>query len=456
MENKNTILVVEDDNAHRVMLRSLIGGWGYEIEEANDGSVAIEKVQEGPFDLVLMDIRMLKVSGIEALEKIKILNPAIPVIIMTAYSSVETAISTLKKGAYDYLTKPLDFDKLRLTIERAMEHTLLKEENRLLRETLGKHFDRQNIIGRSTVMVRLLETVAQIAPSEATVIISGESGTGKELIAGAIHFNSPRKDGPFIKINCAAITETLLESELFGHEKGSFTGAERKKKGRFLQAHCGSLFLDEVGEMPPAMQVKLLRVLQEREITPVGSEQTLKVDVRLIVATNRNLADMIRDGTFREDLYYRLNVVNLELAPLRERQEDIPLLVQHFLNHFSEKNHKQISGYTPQAMDHLIRYEWPGNIRELMNVVERGIILSRSEYLDENDIPFVEKSGAGDSDDAPFPLAITGDVPLEEVEKAAILKTLESAAGNKSETARRLGITRRTLHQKLKKYGVMP
>ena len=456
MENKNTILVVDDDNAHRVMLKALLGSWGYDIDEANDGSVAIEKVQEGPFDLVLMDIRMLKVSGIEALEKIKILNPAIPVIIMTAYSSVETAISTLKKGAYDYLTKPLDFDKLRLTIERAMEHTLLKEENRLLRETLGKHFDRQNIIGRSTVMVRLLETVAQIAPSEATVIISGESGTGKELIAGAIHFNSSRKDGPFVKINCAAITETLLESELFGHEKGSFTGAERKKKGRFLQAHHGSLFLDEVGEMPPTMQVKLLRVLQEREITPVGSEQTLKVDVRLIVATNRNLAGMISDGTFREDLYYRLNVVNLELAPLRERQEDIPLLVQHFLNHFSEKNHKQISGYTPQAMDHLIRYEWPGNIRELMNVVERGVILSRSEYLDENDIPFVEKSGAGESDAPLFPLAITGDVPLEEVEKAAILKTLESAGGNKSEAARRLGITRRTLHQKLKKYGVMP
>ena len=289
MNEQKTVLVVDDDSAHRTMLRALVGGWGYHINEADDGSTAIEEVKKRPFDLILMDVRMLKVSGLEALERIKTFNPAIPIIIMTAYSSVDTAVEALKKGAYDYLTKPLDFDKLRLTIERIMEHSQLKEENRILKESLGKQFDLQNIIGRSSAMVNLLETVAHVAPSEATVMITGESGTGKELIAGAIHFNSPRKNGPFVKLNCAAITETLLESELFGHEKGAFTGADRKKEGRFVQAHGGSLFLDEVSEMSLTMQVKLLRVLQEREITRVGGEKVIKVDTRVIAATNKNL-----------------------------------------------------------------------------------------------------------------------------------------------------------------------
>ncbi|MCP4682564.1 MAG: sigma-54-dependent Fis family transcriptional regulator, partial [Desulfobacterales bacterium] len=266
---------------------------------------------ERPFDLVLMDIRMLKVSGIEALSRIKSYNPAIPVILMTAYSSVETAVEALKKGAYDYLTKPLDFDKLRVTMEKAMEHTRLTEENRILKENLGLRFDRQNIIGQSLAMKTLLETVEQVAPSEATVLIEGESGTGKELIAGAIHYNSQRKEGPFIKINCAAITETLLGSELFGHEKGAFTGADKRKEGRLFQAHKGSLLLDEVSEMPLTMQVKLLRVLQEREITRVGGDEVIDVDVRVIAATNKNLFEHIKEGRFREDLYYRLNVVTL-------------------------------------------------------------------------------------------------------------------------------------------------
>jgi two-component system response regulator HydG len=256
MIEKSTVLVVDDDHAHRTMLNTLISGWGYAVSEADDGSTALEKVKETSFDLVLMDVRMVRVSGLEALETIKSYNPAIPVIIMTAYSSVETAVAALKQGAHDYLTKPLDFDKMRLTLERAMEHTRLKKENRLLRESLGQQFDSQNIIGKSPSMLRLLETVAQVAPSEATVLISGESGTGKELIAGAIHFNSLRKGGPFVKINCAAITETLLESELFGHEKGAFTGADRRKEGRFSQAHGGTLFLDEVSEMSLMMQVK--------------------------------------------------------------------------------------------------------------------------------------------------------------------------------------------------------
>ena len=454
MKKKNTVLVVDDDPAHRTMLRTLLTGWGYTIAEADDGSTAIEKVHDQAFDLILMDIRMIKVSGLQALTEIKAFNPAIPVIIMTAYSSVETAVEGLKSGAYDYLTKPLDFDELRFAMERAMDHTQLKEENRLLRETLGSHFDTRSIIGRSPAMAKLLETVAQVAPSEATILITGESGTGKELIAGAIHFNSPRKDGPFVKINCAAITETLLESELFGHEKGAFTGAYRKKEGRFRQAHGGSLFLDEISEMSLAMQVKLLRVLQEREITRVGGEEVIKVDVRIIAATNKHLLEEIEAGRFREDLYYRLNVVTLNVPPLRERREDIPLLAQHFLELFSEQNRKQIKGFTPQAMDRLLKYDWPGNVRELMNGVERAVVLSRSEYLDEEDLPMILK-------DASLPGeilakdAVLGDMPLDEVEKATVLKMLELTGGNKSEAARRLGITRRTLHKKLKIYGVM-
>jgi two-component system response regulator HydG len=458
MQDSNKILVVDDDSAHRTMLRTLIGGWGYHIDQADDGAGAIARVQEQSYDLILMDVRMVKVSGLEALQKIKSYNPAIPIIIMTAYSSVETAVEALKKGAHDYLTKPLDFDKLKITIERAMEHTRLKEENRQLKESLGRHFNRQNIIGQSPAMLNLLETVAQVAPSEATVLINGESGTGKELIAGAVHFNSHRKDGPFVKLNCAAITETLMESELFGHEKGSFTGAERRKEGRFYQAHGGSLFLDEVSEMSLTMQVKLLRVLQEREFTRVGGEKTIQVDVRLMAATNKNLPELISKGTFREDLYYRLNVVGLEIPPLKKRREDIPLLAQHFLEVFAARNSKQIKGYTPQAMDHLIRYDWPGNVRELMNAVERAVVLSQADFLSEKD--FTSIAGADKVCSEPGPNTATfpldGAAPLEEVEKATILKTLEATGGNKSEAARRLGITRKTLHKKLKAYGVMP
>ena len=452
MKNRKTVLVVDDDDAHRTMLRTLVGGWGYDILEADDGSTAIEKVQERPFDLILMDVRMLKVSGLEALDRIKTINPAIPVTIMTAYSSVETAVEALKKGAYDYLTKPLDFDKLRLTIERAMEHTRLKEENRLLKENLGKHFDMQNIIGRSPAMMNLLETVAHVAASEATVMITGESGTGKELIAGVIHHNSPRKEGPYVKINCAAITETLLESELFGHEKGAFTGADRRKEGRFYQANKGSIFLDEVSEMPLTMQVKLLRVLQERELTRVGGEKVIPVDVRVIAATNKDLDELKNKDLFREDLYYRLNVVSLEIPPLKERRDDIPLLAQHFLEIFVDKNKKEIKGFTPKAMDQLIRYDWPGNVRELMNAVERAVVLARTDYLDDRDFSILQPlSQLPDTTPSDFDHA----VPLEEVEKAAILRMMESVAGNKSEAARRLGITRKTLHKKLKKYGAM-
>jgi two-component system response regulator HydG len=403
-----------------------------------------------------MDVRMLKVSGLEALDEIKAFNPAIPVIIMTAYSSLETAVEAIKKGAYDYLTKPLDFDKLKLTIKRAMEHIRLKEENRILKESLGKHFDRQNIIGQSPAMIKLLETVAQVAGSEATVLVNGESGTGKELIAGAIHFNSLRKDGPFVKINCAAITETLLESELFGHEKGAFTGAYKRKDGRFVQAHKGSLFLDEVSEMTLAMQVKLLRVLQEKEITRVGGDGVVKVDVRVIGATNRNLINMIKEGSFREDLFYRLNVISLDIPPLRKRRDDIVLLAQHFLQDFAVKNQKQIKGFTPKAIDRLIRYDWPGNVRELMNAVERAVVLNRTEHIDDEDLAIIQTPLGQTTESTPVLDDINYDMTLEDMERTAVIKTLKASDGNKSEAARRLGITRKTLHKKLKKYGIMP
>jgi two-component system response regulator HydG len=450
MKIDQSILVVDDDLAHRMMLKKLLGGWGYQVYEADDGSGAIEKVRQTSFDLILMDIRMLNISGIEALEQIKIINPAIPVIIMTAYASVETAVTALKKGAYDYLTKPLDFDELKIAIGRATEHNRLKKENEYLKVRLGEQFDRQNLIGQSPSMIKLLDTVAQVAATEATILITGESGTGKEVIANAIHYNSSRKDAPFIKINCAALTETLLESELFGHEKGAFTGADRRREGKFLQAEGGSLFLDEVSEMSPAMQVKLLRVLQERELTRVGGAEVIKVNVRLIAASNKDLKKEMEKGHFREDLFYRLNVVALNVPPLRKRKEDIPMLAQHFLQQFVAQNSKKIKGFTPQAMEKLLKYSWPGNIRELMNAIERAVVLSRKEYLDAEELVLMMADNSVDVKTTQNRLL--ENLSLEEVEKMTILEALANSDGNKSEASRRLGITRKTLRKKLEKY----
>jgi len=448
---EKAVLIVDDDSVHRMILKKHLNDWGYQVNEADDGHVAVEAVRRMPFDLIIMDICMLNVSGIEALGQIKAINPETPVIIMTAYASLETAVSALKKGAYDYLTKPLNFDELRIAIGRATEHNRLKRENRYLRNRLDEKFNRQNLIGQSYPMVKLLETVAQVAPTEANVLISGESGTGKELIANAIHFNSMRAETVFIKINCSALTETLLESELFGHEKGAFTGAERRREGKFLQAHGGSLFLDEVSEMSKAMQVKLLRVLQERELTRVGGAEVIKVDVRVIAASNKNLKEEVQNGNFREDLFYRLNVVSLNVPPLRERKEDIPILAQHFLELFAGRNKKTIKAFTPRAMEKLLIYHWPGNIRELMNAVERSVVLSRTDYLDADDMTLVmekshEVSGIAEQGEA------IRNLSLESMEKKNILAVLADCRGNKSETARRLGITRKTLRAKLIKY----
>jgi two-component system response regulator HydG len=452
---KATVLIADDDAGHLAALQTIMRSWGYRVEGTDDGLGAVAKVREKPFDLILMDVRMAEMSGLEALKAIKEYNPAIPILIMTAYSSVESAVEALKAGAYDYLTKPLDFDVLNMTVERALEHTNLKAENLDLKRRLEGSFTLGHIIGKSPPMKDLLDMVAMVAPTEATALITGESGTGKELIAKAIHYNSPRKDRPFVVVNCAALTETLLESELFGHEKGAFTGADRRREGRFMQANRGTIFLDEIGEMSLTMQAKLLRVIQEREIQRVGGDATLKVDVRILAATNRDLMEEVASQRFREDLFYRLNVVTLRVPPLRERHEDIPLLARHFLDRYSDKNRKQMKGFTPLAMDMLLKYDWPGNVRELENAVERAVILVPGDYITEREFPLnLTRSYAHTTDVPPPQTASTPSHSLDEVEKEVILATLKATAGNKSEAARRLRITRKTLHNKLNKYGV--
>jgi two-component system response regulator HydG len=449
---KTKILVVDDEAPHRQMLDAVLSVEGYEIHHAGDGQEAISLVEERFYDLILMDIRMSKVGGIEALKKIKKISPGIPIIIMTAYASVDTAVDALKSGAYDYLTKPLDIEELKILVKKALHHRKLEQENVYLKERLGDRFDFSNIIGRSTAMQGLFETIALVAPSEATVLIAGESGTGKELIANAIHQNSPRANRPFIKVNCAALPETLLESELFGHEKGAFTGALARKQGRFQLAHTGSIFLDEVGEMTPTTQTKILRVLQEREFEPLGSTQTVKVDTRVIAATNKNLLEEIEQGNFREDLYYRLNVVNLEVPSLRERREDISLLADYFLKKYVEKNRRLIKGFTPRAMDLLIRHSWPGNVRELENVVERAVIMARGDLISQGELPDAIRDLDGETEKTAVDLSPGRS--LKEVERDMILRTLEDTGGNRTRTAEILGISRRTLQLKLKEYGV--
>ena len=442
------ILVVDDDTVHGMMLKTLIKDWGYEVFLADDGTTGVDMVKDQSFDLVLLDMKMKKMSGMEALQHIKNYNPSLPVVIMTAYSSVQTAVKALKIGAYDYLTKPLDFDKLKLTIERIFESIFLKKENKNLKTRLKEKSIVHDIIGKSPAILALFDTIEMVAPTDANVLVTGESGTGKELVSSAIHFNSPRKDQPFVRINCAAITETLLESELFGHEKGSFTGADKKRKGKFVLANKGSILLDEIGEMSITMQAKLLRVIQEKEITPVGSDQNIKTDVRIIASTNKDLKKMSEKGEFRQDLYFRLNVVSIAIPPLRERKEDIPTLALHFLKLFLEKNKRDIKGFSPDAMDALIRSEWEGNVRELMNSIERGVVLARSDYICPQDLSFAQ---AEENSNIVTDMDL-GNVSLSQIEEKAILSTLKAAEGNKSETARRLGITRKTLLKKLKLY----
>lgn len=458
--NETTILIVDDDAGHRAMLRTVLRGWGYATDEADDGEGAVAAVHERAWDAVLMDVRMARMGGIEALKNIVEYNPAIPVLIMTAYSSVETAVEALRMGAYDYLIKPLDFDVLRITLERALDHIRLASENRELRDRLSVDGGVSGIVGRSEPMRELAELVATVAPSEASVLITGESGTGKELVARAIHMGSARRDKMLVTVNCAALSESLLESELFGHERGAFTGADRRREGRFVQADGGTIFLDEIGEMPVLLQAKLLRALQQGEVQRVGSDTPLNVDVRIIAATNRDLREEVAAGRFREDLFYRLNVIGIHMPALRERRDDIPLLAAYFLDRYAERNRKHLKGFTPQAMDMLLKYDWPGNVRELENAVERAVIMATGDYLGERELPMSVRHVTGNGMTTGMAAgALPGFDPyaglsLEDLERRAIIATLREAGENKSEAARRLGITRATLHNKLKKYDL--
>ncbi len=447
------VLIVDDDSSHRKMLATLISGWGYETAEADDGKVAIELVKNQSFDLVLTDIRMAEVDGITTLKEVRAYNPSLPVIVMTAWSTIDTAMQVLHTGAADYLTKPLDFDVLRFALHKFIE------------EQKPKKVDAANNsieLGRSPAMIELAQMVHLVAPSEATVLITGESGTGKEVVARTVQEASNRKDKPFITVNCAALPENLLESELFGHEKGAFTGADKARDGRFLQADTGTLFLDEIGEMPLSLQAKLLRFLQEGEVQRLGSDKVIKTDVRIIAATNRNLQEEVEKQKFREDLYYRLNVISLHIPPLRERVEDIPYLAENFLEKYSALNRKQISGFSAEAMHALLKYTWKGNVRELENAIERAVILSSGDVLQLRMLPlailqYTEQREQSEQEiyKAGHPQNISAFAPsLDDAQRDLIERTLAETNDNKSETARRLGITRATLHNKLKKYSL--
>lgn len=450
----NSILVVDDDQAHRGMLRTMLRSWGYAVSEAADGDEALNLVRERAFDAVLTDVRMARMDGIHTLKSVLEYNPALPVVLMTAYSSVETAVEALRLGAYDYLVKPLDFEILRHTLWQAIEHSRLSVENRELRRQLSEAAARPGILGRSPAMLAMQETIATVAPTEATVLITGESGTGKELVARALHSGSARADKPMVTVNCAALAENLLESELFGHEKGSFTGADRRREGRFVQANGGTLFLDEIGEMPLPLQAKLLRALQEGEVQRVGSDAPLTVDVRVLAATNRDLREEVARRRFREDLYFRLNVISLEVPPLRDRGEDIPVLAAHFLERFAGRNRKSIRGFSPQAVDSLLRYAWPGNVRELENAVERAVILCNGDLITRRELPAAITEAASPEEASSAAVGALAGLPLDELERRAIGETLRCTGDNKSEAARQLGITRATLHNKLRKYGL--
>jgi two-component system NtrC family response regulator len=451
---KFRILIADDEQVQREMLEGFLVKQGYGVGIAADGSQALEKFKGGAFDLVLTDYRMPGMDGVQLLKALKRLNPEVMVVVLTAFGTVGTAVAAMKEGAYDYLNKPIDLDELLLLIQRVEKEVGLSRENRELREQLREKFKVDFIISASRRMEEALNLVKRVASSPATVLILGESGTGKELIARAIHYSSPRAEKPLVKVNCAALPENLLESELFGHEKGAFTGAVGRRIGRFEQADQGTVFLDEIGDLSPSLQSKLLRVLQEKEFERVGSSQTLKVDVRVIAATNRNLEEAIQKGTFREDLYYRLNVVTVSLPPLRERKEDIPPLIEHFLKKYSRENQKPVVSLSKEAKDLLMNYHYPGNIRELENIMERAVVLSRGDSITTQDLPLnlreskvedLMKEAAGGRS-----LRET----LEEIERLRITQALEKSHGVQTKAAEELGISERVLRYKMKKYGI--
>ena len=443
---KQKVLVVEDEELMRNILRTLLEDEGYEVFTSDSAESALQILPENAIDVTVTDIKMAGLDGLGLLDRIKAIDEHALVIVMTAFSSVDSAVAALRKGAYDYITKPFVNEDLLHTVRNAIRNRELFAENRALRRELNRHINRSDIIGASEAMGEILNLVQKVADTNAAVLIQGESGTGKELIARSIHFNSSRSAKPFLAINCGALPESLLESELFGHTKGAFTGAAGDKKGLFRSADGGTIFLDEIGEMPPPLQVRLLRALQEHEVTPVGSSTPVKFDARVIAATNRDLEKEVESGTFREDLYYRLNVIEMTLPPLRERRQDIPSLVRHFLGRAAEKQSTVEKPITDEAMSALRNYDWPGNVRELENAVERAFILSGDEITIDDLPPKIRRSvGTGEWSN-------NGRPSLEEVERRYVLETLESTGHDKVEAAKILGIDLSTLYRKLKRY----
>ena len=459
-ENPARILIVDDDEAHAEALADGLAGDDYECVVAASGEAGMRAMREQNFDVILTDLVMHDHSGHEVLREAKVLLPESPVILITGHATIRTAVDTMREGAEDYLSKPVDIVELRSRVERAIEKARLRHANaellrvnQELRRQIDKRHGFEGILGHSPQMQRLFEVLGQVSGSNATILILGESGTGKELVARAIHTNSPRADNNFVPVNCAALSEGLIESELFGHVKGAFTGAVDNKEGRILYADGGTLFLDEVGDMPLTTQAKLLRALESREVVPVGGNKVHSVDVRLLAATNRDLRQMVSEEKFREDLLFRLQVVTLELPPLRQRTGDVPLLIEHFIGELSTAHDRKVSGITPEARALLVRYDWPGNVRELRNAIENMVLLARGEVLTVDDVPESVKRAENGAEHRAGGMDLAGR-SLEEIERAAILENLELMGGNREKTAKVLGIGERTLYRKIKEYGL--
>ena len=456
---KGKILVVDDERSMREFLGIMLAKEGYSVTQCPDGETALKQVEEDIFDMVIMDIRMPKMDGIAVLEQIKEMAPETIVIMITAFASTDTAVRAMKKGAYDYITKPFKIDEIKLIIHNALEKKALEKENILLKRLVETKFSFDQIIGQSPKMIAIYELMEKVAPTKTNILITGDSGTGKELVAKAIHFNSPRRDKAFVTLNCGAIPENLLESELFGHMKGAFTGAMYNKRGLFEVADGGSIFLDEIGELPLSMQVKLLRIIQDKEFTRVGGTEPIKVDVRIVSASNKDLEEAVREKKFREDLYYRLNVIQIKLPLLRERKEDIPLLAEHFFRKYVQELDKEVREISPDAVKLLVNYDYPGNVRELQNIIERAIALETNKTLTaENLESYInEQQGVKSIDDTLFDIPAEGidlEKVVEDLERNLLLKALQRAKGVKKKAAELLNINFRSIRYRLEKYGI--
>ncbi len=446
--------MVDDEETQRESLRGFLEKKGYAVVPAASGAAAIGKLKQSDFDLIITDYQMPGMTGAQLLDEAKSINPSVPVIVMTAFGTVESAVAIMKQGAFDFLQKPIDLEELLVLIERAEERSTLIRENKQLRQQLAERFRFDGIVSASGEMEQALNMAARVARSKASVLIRGESGTGKELVAKAIHYASDRSDKPFVVVNCAAMPETLFESELFGHEKGAFTGADKPRAGKFEQAHGGTLFIDEVGDIPMPVQVKLLRAVQFGSIERLGSNKTISTDVRIITATNRNLEKMIETGEFREDLFYRFNVVAVHLPPLRARKSDIPILVDFFLKKYAGQSAEPIEGVSREAMDALIKYHFPGNVRELENIIQRAAVLARKSIITTKDLPSHVWAAAEQPTDVADGLPSGLNDAVEQLERKMIGSALAEASGNQSRAAELLGINERTLRYKMSKYGI--